>query len=211
MPQIFTFYQITTTKNYKNSKMEIIKVDQMASKVVDLPQLSLEEIFSEFNSEFSTDIFNYQIKNYENSHISSPYYDPYNTGIYDSCQPYGYQSPSYPSSPEYLPSEQNGGYVRQLLCGSPSWEPKMKTPKSYHCQQQIKNDLTMEEIEKIRIEFKQKRIRLGLSQKQAAASVSQSVRKTSQTSLCRFENNQLHKKNMISLASHLKKWIQIQK
>ena len=73
------------------------------------------------------------------------------------------------------------------------------------------NDLSIDEIEKIRIEFKQKRIRLGLSQKQAAESVSKSVRKTSQTSLCRFENNQLHKKNMISLAPHLKQWIKNQK
>ena len=210
MPKIFTFYKTNNQqKTIKLQKMEIIKVDQMASKVVDLPQLSLEEIILELNSEFSTEIFNCQIKNYENSYSSSPYYDPYHS--YEPCHPYGYQSPGYPSSPEYLTNEQNAGYVTQLICGSPSWEPKIKTPKSYHYRQQTKNDLTLEEIENIRIEFKQKRIRLGLSQKQAAASVSQSVRKTSQTSLCRFENNQLHKKNMISLAPHLKKWIQIQK
>jgi len=47
--------------------MEILQVDQMASKVVELPQLSLEEIIFELNSEFSTEIFDCQIKNYENS------------------------------------------------------------------------------------------------------------------------------------------------
>ena len=188
--------------------MEIITVDQMASKVVELPQLSFEEIFLELDSEFSTEMFNCQIKNYENSCDSSSYYELYNT--YASYEPHGYQIPGHPWSPEYLTSEQRTGYISQLICGSPTWQPKMKQTKSYHYRQQS-SDLSMDEIEKIRIEFKQKRIRLGMSQKQAAASVSQSVRKTSQTSLCRFENNQLHKKNMISLAPHLKKWIQIQK
>ena len=189
--------------------MEILKVDQMASKVVELPQLSLEEIFFELNTEFSAEIFDFQIKNYENSTSPSPYYYPYDAAY----QPYGYQgSPGYPSSPEYQgPSVPNAGFITQLISGSPTWEPKMKTAKSYDFRHTSSKDLSMEEIEQIRIEFKQKRIRLGLSQKQAAASVSQSVRKTSQTSLCRFENNQLHKKNMLSLAPHLKKWIHMQK
>ena len=191
--------------------MEILQVDQMASKVVELPQLSLEEIIFELNSEFSTEIFDCQIKNYENSTSPSPYYYPYDA----SYQTYDYQgSPGYPSSPEYVhqvPSLPNSGYITQLISGSPTWEPKMKTAKSYDYRHTSSKDPSMEEIEQIRIDFKQKRIRLGLSQKQAAASVSQSVRKTSQTSLCRFENNQLHKKNMLSLAPYLKKWIQMQK
>ena len=187
--------------------MEILKVDQMASKVVELPQLSLEEIFFELNSEFSAEIFDCQIKNYENATSPAPYYYPYS----EPYQPYGYHSPGYPSSPECISTVPNAGYITQLISESPTWEPKMKSAKSYDYRHETSKDLSMEEIEQIRIAFKQKRIRLGLSQKQAAASVSQSVRKTSQTSLCRFENNQLHKKNMLSLAPYLKKWIQMQK
>ena len=86
--------------------------------------------------------------------------------------------------------------------------PETTYASAYEVYKPTEN-MTLEEMDKIRIEFKQKRIRLGLSQKQAAESVSRTVRKTSQTSLCRFENNQLHKKNMISLAPHLKKWIQL--
>ena len=206
--------------------MENTKVDQMASKVVDLPQLTLEEIFLELDDNLrwqiecpwhGNSIFEYQIASY------NQYYD----------QTVAFPSPaSSPDlvcshvSPSSSPSEV--GYISQLI--SDAWQPRMK--KSYHNRStgpilrsptiipetiyastyevyKPSENMTLEEMNKIRIEFKQKRIRLGLSQKQAAESVSKTVRKTSQTSLCRFENNQLHTKNMISLAPHLKKWIQL--
>ena len=220
--------------------MENTKVDQMASKVVDLPQLSLEEIFLELDDNLhwqiesqwqSNSVFQCQIASY------NQYYDQTVAFPSPSSSPdlaYGHVSPC--SSPigysKGVPSED--GYISRLV--SSAWEPKMK--KSYHkcptgpisrrspssrsrtitteiidastyAVYESSQNMTLEETDKIRIEFKQKRIRLGLSQKQAAESVSKTVRKTSQTSLCRFENNQLHKKNMISLAPHLKKWIQL--
>ena len=206
--------------------MENTKVDQMASKVVDLPQLSLEEIFLELDDNLrwqiespchSNSVFECQIAGY------NQYYDQSVAFPSPASSPdlqYSHVSPS--SSPCEV------GYISRLI--SDGWKPKMK--KSYHNRStgpklrsptitpetiyastyevyKSSENMTLEEMNKIRIEFKQKRIRLGLSQKQAAESVSKTVRKTSQTSLCRFENNQLHKKNMISLAPHLKKWIQL--
>ena len=220
--------------------MENTKVDQMASKVVDLPQLSLEEIFLELDDNVhwqiesqwhGSSIFQCQIASYNQyydqtvafpSPASSP--DLQYSHVSPSSSPIGY-NPSVPSE---------DGYITRLV--SDSWEPKMK--RSYHNRStgpfsrpsppsrsptitstptytstyavyESSENMTLEEMDRIRVEFKQKRIRLGLSQKQAAESVSKTVRKTSQTSLCRFENNQLHKKNMISLAPHLKKWIQL--
>ena len=220
--------------------MENTKVDQMASKVVDLPQLSLEEIFLELDDNIhwqiesqwqQNSVFQCQIASYNHyydqtvafpSPASSP--DLHYGHVSPSSSPIGY-SPSVPSE---------DGYITRLV--SESWEPKIKrsyrnrstgplsrpspttrspiitpTPAyaSTYAVYESSENMTLEEMDKIRIEFKQKRIRLGLSQKQAAESVSKTVRKTSQTSLCRFENNQLHKKNMISLAPHLKKWIQL--
>ena len=220
--------------------MENTKVDQMASKVVDLPQLSLEEIFLELDDNLHwqidspwhiNSVFQCQIESY------NQYYDQTVAFPSPASSPdlaYGHVSPS--SSPIGYSSEVacEDGYISRLVSGS--WEPKMKTsyrnrstgpisrpspplksptikPETTHASTyaiyESSENMTVEEMDKVRIEFKQKRIRLGLSQKQAAESVSKTVRKTSQTSLCRFENNQLHKKNMISLAPHLKKWIQL--
>ena len=220
--------------------MENTKVDQMALKVVDLPQLSLEEIFLGLDDNLywqiqstchENSVFQCQIASY------NQYYDQTVAFPSPESSPdltYGHVSPS--SSPIGYSSEvpSQDGYISQLI--HDAWQPKMK--KSYHNRStgpisrpspplrsqtitpettyasvyevyKPSENMTLEEMDKIRIEFKQKRIRLGLSQKQAAESVSKTVRKTSQTSLCRFENNQLHKKNMISLAPHLKKWIQL--
>ena len=125
-----------------------------------------------------------------------------------------------PASPEYSSSEQNV-YQTQSTSESPIFEPKIKTAKSntpsnyprirlrkYDRQWERNYELLKDEIEKIRIELKQKRIQLGMSQRQAAKSVSESIQKVNATHFCRFENNQLHKSNMLSLAPVLKKWIQ---
>lgn len=221
--------------------MENIKVDQMALKVVDLPQLSLEEIFLELDDNIHWQfepVFQCQIASYnqyydENVAFPSPASSPdlQYSHVSPTSSPIGYH--------QHIGS--GDGFITRLV--SESWQPKMKnsyhnrstgplsrpsqpsppsrspnatslistcdTYASTYALSSANGSMTLEEMDQIRIEFKQKRIRLGLSQKQAAQSVSKTVRKTSQTSLCRFENNQLHKKNMISLAPHLKKWIQL--
>ena len=69
-------------------------------------------------------------------------------------------------------------------------------------------DVTNEELELFRIELKIHRVRLGLTQSEAAKSIEQITnRRTSQTSLCRFENNQLNQKNMKNLFLYFKQWL----
>ena len=158
--------------------MENTKVDQMASKVVDLPQLSLEEIFLELDdnlhwqieSQWQTNsVFQCQIASY------NQYYDQTVAFPSPSSSPdlaYGHVSPC--SSPigysKRVPIED--GYISQLV--SSAWEPKMK--KSYHkCPTgpisrsrtialeiidastyvvyESSENMTMEEMNKIRIEF----------------------------------------------------------
>ena len=208
--------------------------DELASNVLDLPHLSFDEtslvlgnltskphLYFELNS-FSTEVLNYQINTFVNSHThmyQTPYYlhnAPPTQFITppEHCQNLitndtNYYSPA--SSPDYCattfscsqpPPQQIASSTKGLKC-------VRKMTRKRESGSKIGNDLTMAEVEKIRHEFKQKRVRLGLSQKQAADVVARTVRKTSQTSLCRCENNQLHTKNMISLAPFLKQWVQM--
>ena len=132
--------------------MEIIKVDQMASKVVELPQLSLEEIILELDSgfEFPAEIYNCQITSYQTFCTSTAvYHAGVNSGNYNMPQPnpqdYPYYDPySYPSpasSPDQIYSQSNDrkiespGYIAQLMSNhqpNQCWEPKMKKQKSYN-------------------------------------------------------------------------------
>jgi DNA-binding XRE family transcriptional regulator len=65
------------------------------------------------------------------------------------------------------------------------------------------------DFDQFRIGLKAHRIRLGLTQAEAAKSITEITnRKTSQTSLCRFENNQLHTKNMQNLVPFFRNWME---
>ena len=74
------------------------------------------------------------------------------------------------------------------------------------------NDRTVSdsEVEAFRVAFKTHRVRLGLTQAEAAKAISNVTnRRTSQTSLCRFENNQLHPNNMANLYPFFKQWVSV--
>jgi hypothetical protein len=69
--------------------------------------------------------------------------------------------------------------------------------------------ITDEAIDRVRLEIRRQRVKLGLTQAQAAKQMTSITgRKTSQTSLCRFENNQLHKNNMRTLYPAFKAWLE---
>jgi len=69
--------------------------------------------------------------------------------------------------------------------------------------------ITDEAIDRVRLELRRQRVKLGLTQAQAAKQMTSITgRKTSQTSLCRFENNQLHKNNMRTLYPAFKAWLE---
>ena len=161
-------------------------LDQLASSVAEMPQLSYEEINWEL-SQIHDGYFAQQISDFATS--------------YESYSPYS----SYSASPDYQP------YSPPIIKVENTWpyEPKKRSPKAPRKKRSTPEAYSSAEIDEVRVAFKLKRIKLGLSQKQAAESVSKQVRKTSQTSLCRFENNQLHEKNMKSLMPHLKKWIEL--
>ena len=149
-----------------------------------LPQLSFEDI----NFELA------QLDNVGNY---------FNQQVTDYIQ-YSYPCSTYTSSPEYYHP-----YSPTLPPPEIKTEPTLKATKPKKYRQRHNEDIDSAEIDQIRVSFKLKRIKLGLSQKQAAEPVSNQVRKTSQTSLCRFENNQLHPRNMKSLAPHLRKWVEL--
>ena len=164
-------------------------VDQLASTVDELPQLSYEEINFEL-AQLHDDFFNRQISDYISNIEYGYQYSPtwsYSSNSSDDYQPY--------SPPLKIKAEP--------IAQTKKWSPKIRSKRC------ASEEISEHEIDEIRVSFKLKRIKLGLSQKQAAEAVSKTVRKTSQTSLCRFENNQLHSKNMKSLAPFLKKWIQL--
>ena len=168
-------------------------LDQLASTVSEMPPLSFEDIHVELSQLHDHGFFSQQLTDFIEYQ-----YSPYSTSTYSASSPdYTYQ----PYSPQPLTVKHEPIWSDQ----SPpkQWSPKMRNAR---IRATGSADMTNENIDAIRVAFKLKRIKLGLSQKQAAASVSEMVRKTSQTSLCRFENNQLHMKNMKSLAPHLKKW-----
>ena len=152
-----------------------------------LPQLSYEDI-------------NLELAQLDNSYFSQQ--------LSDYIQ-YSYPSSNYTSSPEYYHSYSSSTPPTPPPPLEIKTEPTRKATKPKKYRNRRDEDITSAEIDQIRVSFKLKRIRLGLSQKQAAESVSNQVRKTSQTSLCRFENNQLHPRNMKSLAPHLRKWIEL--
>ena len=161
-------------------------LDQLASSVAEMPQLSYEEI-------------NWELSQLHDGFLAEQIADF--AASYESYSPYS----SYSASPDYQP------YSPPIIKGESAWpyEPKKWSPKAPRKKRSIPEDYSSAEIDEVRVGLKLKRIKLGLSQKQAAESVSKMVRKTSQTSLCRFENNQLHEKNMKSLMPHLKKWIDL--
>ena len=172
-------------------------LDQLASAVSEMPPLSFEDIHLELSQLHDHGFFSQQLTSFI-EYQYSPYSTPSN---YSSSSPdYTYQ----PYSPPAVVVKHEPAWSEQ----SPpkKWSPKMRQSK---VRAAGGVEMNVDDIDAIRVAFKLKRIRLGLSQKQAAASVSEMVRKTSQTSLCRFENNQLHAKNMKSLAPHLKKWCEM--
>ena len=122
-----------------------------------------------------------------------------------------------PASPEYSSSQPNDDHTKSTS-ESPTSKPKLKTVKSssYPRKRLIKIDrqweknyeLSMDEIEQTRIELKQKRKQLGMTQDQAAKSISETIQKVNRASFGKFENNKLHKNSMLALTPILKKWIQ---
>ena len=94
--------------------------------------------------------------------------------------------------------------IRQPKKLTRSGKPMRKGRKS----DPISKPVSKEQLEEFRLELKSHRIRLGLTQSEAAKSIAKVTnRPTSQTSLCRFENNQLHLKNMNNLYPFFKQWI----
>ena len=68
--------------------------------------------------------------------------------------------------------------------------------------------VSKDQLKLFRLELRAHRIRLGLTQAEAAKSIGKVTnRRTSQTSLCRFENNQLHFNNMNNLYPYFKQWL----
>ena len=104
------------------------------------------------------------------------------------------------------------GYTYQNVQQSPYLPreaPTRKSKRNSRTSPYNKSEtVSKEELEAFRLELKTHRIRLGLTQAQAAKSIGKVTnRRTSQTSLCRFENNQLHIRNMFTLCIHFKQWV----
>ena len=172
-------------------------IDYLASTMdlVDLPTLSGDEVSVTLDS-YPEKFYTNMVQAYCNDpciyapHMSDPYMsDPYMSDPYVSPV----TSPDLPPSP-----------------------PSKKAPKKNSNQRKSSrkgsiepnDEVNLEEIEVFRQKLKGHRIRRGLTQAQAAKEISELTnRKTSQTSLCRFENSQLHFKNMKALYPFFKKWV----
>ena len=123
---------------------------------------------------------------------TSMWYDDFNGPCFYSNMVQGYSYEKVQHSP-YRPTKSNNKRCKATNRTTPY---------------KMSETVTKEEIELFRLQLKAHRIQLGLTQAKAAKSISKVTnRKTSQTSLCRFENNQLHIRNMFSLFPHFKQWV----
>ena len=166
-------------------------IDYLASTIdsVDLPALSGDEVTITLDcNNFSENFYTCMLQSYGNEPFVTDQYmsDPY-------VSPVTSPDLSQPPSPR-----------------------KQKAPRKAFSKRKItrKNsmdgadEILINEIEEFRLKLKQHRIRRGLTQSQAAREISEMTqRKTSQTSLCRFENNQLHLRNMKALLPHFQDWV----
>jgi hypothetical protein len=87
------------------------------------------------------------------------------------------------------------------------FQTKIKSSPRSRTNSSTSLDFQMD-FDQFRTELKNHRLRLGLTQTDAAKSITKITnRKISQTSLCRFENNQLHTKNMKNLVPYFRNWV----
>ena len=121
----------------------------------------------------------------------SYWYKSYNQAVTDSF----YELPSvtdYHYTPIYYQTD---------------FQTKIKSSPRSRTNSSTSLDFQMD-FDQFRTELKNHRLRLGLTQTDAAKSITKITnRKISQTSLCRFENNQLHTKNMKNLVPYFRNWV----
>ena len=161
----------------------------MATQKYNLPELNGEEVFSILNGfEFSS------------INDSALFFDQM---IFEYSQFIQVSSPVVSRSPSPSKSLKMKCSSRVSSPVSPA-SPYQSNPSSPDLE-----SITDEDIDRVRLEIRRQRVKLGLTQAQAAKQMTSITgRKTSQTSLCRFENNQLHKNNMRTLYSAFKAWLE---
>ena len=104
---------------------------------------------------------------------------------------------------------ESNGFITNMI--NSTYAPRKMKPKRARKSAPYQKvcQISAERVEAFRMELKAHRIRLGLTQSEAAKSIAKITnRKTSQTSLCRFENGQLHMNNMINLFPFFYDWVQ---
>ena len=167
-------------------KVEILAANLTISE---LPILSADEVYQTLEISFQ------------------PFYEQYGANNFYTQMIYSYENDPAISPGAISPCSSPGAV-------SPSTSPLQKTTGKSRKSRKSRRDSGIfegksEEFETFRMDLKRHRLRLGLTQADAAKSISKITnRKTSQTSLCRFENNQLHPNNMKNLYPHFRFWIQ---
>ena len=159
-----------------------------------LPELNGEEVFSILNGfEFN------------NITESAHFFDQMIFEYSKFMQPYPAQVTSPVASRSPSPSKSFKMKTTRASRSSPvSPISPYQAPTSPDTEQ-----ITDDAIDSMRLAIRRLRVKLGLTQAQAAKEMTSITgRKTSQTSLCRFENNQLHKNNMRTLYPAFKLWLE---
>ena len=166
-------------------------IDYLAANLgsVDLPILSGAEVYNELEISFH----HFYDEFTANGFYTSMLYNYCNDPVISPC-----------TSPEVSPSNSPPPSPIQGQSGG-----KIRRKSSKNRRDSGIFEAKSEDFDNFRLQLKRHRLRLGLTQAEAARSISTITnRKTSQTSLCRFENNQLHPKNMKNLYPHFSYWIQ---